>query len=160
MGDWASILPRIPAPVPSLSCSHSYPGTPEQVGAARAFLGRLLHGCPAADDAVLLCGELCANAVQYSNSRAAGGHFSVHARACEGGYVWAAVEDQGGTWSKRPRDRERMHGLDIVRALAGRECWGIVGGCDGRLVWYRLPWVTPDHATPDRATADAVTLAS
>ncbi len=148
MGEWASVLPRIPAPVPSLSCSHSYLGKPDQVGEARAFLGRLLYGCPAADDAVLLCSELCANAVQYSNSRAVGGQFSVHARVHEGGYVWAGVEDQGGPWKKRPRDRERMHGLDIVRVLAGDGCWGIVDGRDGRLIWYRLGWAAAVPGAP------------
>ena len=88
------------------------------------------------------------------------GQFSLHARACEGGYVWAGVEDQGGHWHKRPRDKDRMHGLDLVRALAGRECWGIVGGCDGRLVWYRLPWAGENRAPAGQATPGAVSLAS
>src|SRR5216683_1795512 len=56
-GTWASVLPRIATPVPSRTCSVSYPGTLDQVGAARALLGRLLDGCPVAEDAVLLCSD-------------------------------------------------------------------------------------------------------
>ncbi len=132
----------------AIPTSRSYPGTPAQVGEARAFLGRLLYGCPAADDAVLLCSELCANAVQYSNSRAPGGQFSVHVRVSEGGYVWAGVQDQGGPWEQRPRDAERRHGLDIVRMLAGDGCWGIFGDRGGRLAWYRLGWAGAGDTGP------------
>ncbi len=147
MGEWPGALPRIP--VRSWTCSRGYPGTLEQVAEARAFLRRLLHGCPAVNDAVLLCSELAANAVQYSASRADGGQFSVHVRAQQGSYVWAGVQDRGGPWEQRPRDTGRMHGLDIVRALAGDGCWGITGGFGGRLVWYRLAWASeprPDEA--------------
>jgi anti-sigma regulatory factor (Ser/Thr protein kinase) len=138
---WASVLPRIATPAPSQTCSHSYPGTPDQAAQARALLACLLRGCPVADDAVLLCSELCANATVHSDSRRPGGEFSVHIKICQGdGWVWCGVEDQGGPWKNRPRDPERMHGLDIVAALAGRGCWGVVTETSGRLVWFRLGW--------------------
>ncbi len=159
MSEWASVLPRIVTPVPSWTCTRGYPGTLDQVGEARRFLGRLLDGCPAAADAALLCSELCANSVQYSRSRAAGGQFSVHMKVRLGRWVWTGVEDQGGPWRGRPRDTERMHGLDIVGALAGDDCWGVVdgaaAGAGGRLVWFRLGWA----AAPARGSPARVTLA-
>jgi len=39
-----------------------------------------------------------------------------------------------------------MHGLDIVRTLAGGDAWGIVEETGGRLVWYRLGWAGPADA--------------
>ncbi len=137
---WASVLPRIATPVPSQACSHSYPGTPDQAAQARALLACLLHGCPAADDAVLLCSELCANATVHSDSRRPGGEFTVHTKIAHGHWVWCGVEDDGGRWVKRPPDPGRMHGLDIVAALAGHGCWGVVTETGGRLVWFRLAW--------------------
>jgi anti-sigma regulatory factor (Ser/Thr protein kinase) len=139
-GAWAAVLPRIPAPEPSWTCSRSYPGQPEQVAHARAFLAYTLHDCPVADDAVLLCSELCTNAVCHSDSRKPGGYFTLHAKVAHGAWLWCGVEDQGGMWRKRPRDTERMHGLDIVRTLAGDDAWGIVSEISGRLAWFRLGW--------------------
>jgi hypothetical protein len=150
MCEWASVLPRMPATAPSWSCTRSYPGTADQVAQARAFTGQLLHGCPVTGDATLLCSEICANAVLYSNSRAEGGQFRVHARVLPGGWVWSGVEDQGGPWLNRPPDPDRMHGLDLVRALVGDGGWGISGGTTGRLVWFRLNWpaAPADHPAP------------
>jgi len=136
---WASVLPRIDVPPPSLTCCVRYRGALDQVRAARAVLACLLDGCPAADDAVLLVSELCANAIQHSDSREPGGGFSVHIKICQGdGWVWCGVEDEGGKWTKRPRDTGRMHGLGIVAALA--DDWGVVSEAVGRLVWFRLGW--------------------
>ena len=50
----------------------TYPGTPEQVGAARADLRSLLQGCPLADVILLCASELATNAVLHSHSRLAG----------------------------------------------------------------------------------------
>jgi anti-sigma regulatory factor (Ser/Thr protein kinase) len=146
-GGWASVLPRIATPAPSWACSRSYPGQPGQVAQARAFLAYVLHDCPVADDAVLLCSELCANAVQYSESRRPRGQFTLHAKVCPGSWVWCGVEDEGGTWRKRPRDPERMHGLDIVCAVT-RGGWGVVEEACSRLVWYRLAWAAAGDAVP------------
>src|SRR6202035_4736116 len=48
-------------------------------GEARAFLRAALDGCPVADDAVLCVSEWGANAVLHSDSRKAGGTFTVRA---------------------------------------------------------------------------------
>jgi hypothetical protein len=48
------------------------------------------------------------------------------------------AEDLGGPWRRRQPD-DRPHGLDLIEALTGPDCWGVettTGG--GRVVWARL----------------------
>src|SRR5438874_10922198 len=49
-----------------------FPGSGDQVGRARQFVGQVLGGCPAADDAVLLTSELVTNAVTHTASGTGG----------------------------------------------------------------------------------------
>lgn len=65
----------------SWKCSRTFPARPEQISRARAFLGRVLADCQIADDAVLICSELCTNAVLHSNSASDGGTFTVRAES-------------------------------------------------------------------------------
>src|SRR5216683_5643374 len=127
---------RIMAVSSSRSFSGIYAGCPDQVGEARRLLAVVLHGCPVAEDAVLLCSELCANAVCHSNSGRPGGQFTVRAEVYDRDYVHLEVEDQGGPWLERTRSGERGHGLTIVRAIA--DAWGIDGGAEGWVVWVRI----------------------
>lgn len=118
----------------------TYAATPDQVRHARSFLRGVLKACPMVDDAVLLISELCANAVQHSDSRKPGGTFTVHAEVHEGEYVWAEVEDCGGLWApSESRSDWGGHGLAIVRAMASD--WGRDGdAATGWVVWFRLDW--------------------
>jgi anti-sigma regulatory factor (Ser/Thr protein kinase) len=123
------------------SFSHTYPGKPEQVQRVRADLGATLNGCPIADETILVASELAANAATHSTSRQPGGQFTVRAAICPGECVWVEVEDQGGIWAGHPPRDDRPHGLDIVRAIAGDDNWGIDGDATlGRVVWARLDW--------------------
>ncbi len=45
-----------------------FPGVKDQVARARLFVGDVLDGCPAADDAVLLTSELVTNAIAHTAS--------------------------------------------------------------------------------------------
>jgi hypothetical protein len=121
------------------TCTWSYPGRAEQIRLVRAALAPLLEGCPVADDALLICSELAANAALHSRSAAPGGRFTVRAETFPGEYVRIEVTDQGGAWVSH-RDEERPHGLDLVHALAGQGRWGVTGGPDGRTVWVQLDW--------------------
>jgi anti-sigma regulatory factor (Ser/Thr protein kinase) len=89
-----------------------------------------------AEDVVLCASELAANAVLYSNSRTAGGTFTVRTELAPGKHVRIEVADNGGPWAAKPSDPDRAHGLDIIRVLAS--AWGIEGGRDGRTIWARF----------------------
>src|SRR5438045_6364495 len=98
---------------------HSYPGERAQVGQARRDVATFLAECPVADSVVLLVSEVCSNAVLHRRSGTPGGRFTVRVEARSAGLIWAGVEDQGGSWIERAHGDGRMHGLDIVRMLAG-----------------------------------------
>jgi hypothetical protein len=137
--------------------SQVFPARPDQVREARAFLRAALDGCPVADDAVLCVSELGANAVLHSDSRKAGGTFTVRAEVHPGDYLWVEVEDNGGRWNQHAHADGRPHGLDIVRALAADS--GIDGDpVTGWVAWARLdlPPAGPPHpAGQGRGTAPA-----
>lgn len=122
----------------SWTCSASYPARADQVGRARALLGRMLAGCPAASDAVLICSELAANAVVHSASARPGGKFVVRAEVREGDFVWVEVQDEGGRWAEEERPGHGGRGLTLVAALA--DYWDIRGDDTGRVVCARLDW--------------------
>jgi serine/threonine-protein kinase RsbW len=118
--------------------SRTFPARPDQVGQARGFVRRVLAGCPVADDALLVCSELAANAVQHSASARPGGRFTVRAWAREGDCTWIEVADQGGRWTARERSGEHGRGLVIVEAVA--DYWDIRGDDTGRAVRARIDW--------------------
>ncbi|MEZ0092682.1 ATP-binding protein [Streptacidiphilus sp. EB129] len=55
----------------------AFRGVPEVLGAARAWLRRLLDGHPCADDAKLIVSELAANAIRHTASGDQTGTFHV-----------------------------------------------------------------------------------
>jgi hypothetical protein len=120
---------------PARVFTRCYPGRPDQVRRARAFLGAVLDGCPGAGDAILCLSEIVSNAIQHSASGAPGGQFTVHVEVDEQGRVRVAVADGGGTWREPPRDGEHGRGLAIVRALASD--LNIAGDETGRVVSFR-----------------------
>ncbi|MEV5706047.1 ATP-binding protein [Actinoallomurus sp. NPDC052274] len=81
----------------------TFPGRTDQSRPARHFVAFLLAGCPLADDAVSVTGELVANALTHTHSAKPGGLFVVEVRRWRGGAA-VAVTDQGGT--SEPRIRE------------------------------------------------------
>jgi anti-sigma regulatory factor (Ser/Thr protein kinase) len=117
-----------------------FAGRPDQVRQARNFVGRVLGACPAADDAVLLAGELATNAVTHTAS-GSGGEFTVTVHRAG---AWARVEvrDEGSAMTPRARASsvpdESGYGLGLVELMANR--WGFGGGLRGRVVWFELEW--------------------
>jgi len=88
------IFPTKPtAPEPgsqaAITWSKVFPGAPEQVGKARSFLGAILEGRPAADDAALCLSELVSNACLHSRS----------------GEPWRAVHSSGRAEHQRTAGR-------------------------------------------------------
>jgi anti-sigma regulatory factor (Ser/Thr protein kinase) len=97
-------------PGPPRTCSQTYPGRPDQVREARAFVAAAVRGCPAADEVVLMADEIAANAVLYSHSNEPGGVFTVRVEVCAGHWVQVLVDDAG---SPQP---PRLRGTDLGRA--------------------------------------------
>jgi serine/threonine-protein kinase RsbW len=132
----------MPAPetedVAPLITGAAYPGTPENISAARASMRTLLEGCPRADDIVLCVSELATNAVLHSRSRLHDGSFTVRGKASPGDYCLIEVGDDGGPWKPTVSEPGRGHGLAIVQALS--DDWGIDGDHGGRKVWARFHW--------------------
>jgi anti-sigma regulatory factor (Ser/Thr protein kinase) len=122
----------------SWTCSRTFRGRADQVSQARAFLLRVLEGCRLAEDAVVICSELCTNAVLHSGSARPGGQFTVRAEVREGDYVWIEVEDQGGRWAECGGSVEAGRGLEIVAGLA--DYWDVRGDDLARVVCARLDW--------------------
>jgi len=126
-------------------CSRIFPARHDQVAEARAFVGRMPHGCPMVEDAQLICSELFTNAVQYSRSAQPGGHVIVRAEVRAHDYLWLEVEDQGGAWGEGAHDDERGRGLMIVAALA--DYWDVRSDDARRMVCARMDWPEGDRAT-------------
>lgn len=116
--------PSFEAPAVRASAA-TYAGSAEHVRVVRADMRVLLHDCPIADDVILCASELAANASTHSHSRLPGGQFTVRAEIRPGDFVRIDVEDDGGLWTEAAHDPDRVHGLDIIRALASE--WGIKG---------------------------------
>jgi serine/threonine-protein kinase RsbW len=132
-----------PTPIRSRSCERSFPGRLDQVREARAFTIRMLGGCPAADDAVLLVSELATNACTYTASGAPGGTFTVRIERFRG-LIRAEVEDQGSTWDGNLSSAQPPHGLYLLQALSV-SC-GTYPGARGWVAWCTLG--TPPSPSP------------
>lgn len=76
------------------SWERAFPGTPENVGAARRLVTSLLAGSPLRDDAVLAVSELFTNAIVHTESGEPGGQAVVHVGLWQAG-TRIAVTDQG-----------------------------------------------------------------
>jgi anti-sigma regulatory factor (Ser/Thr protein kinase) len=118
----------------------AFPGSGDQVARARLFVGQVLGGCPAADDAVLLTSELVTNAITHTASGTGGKVVVTVYRADT--RVRVEVRDDGSdqvpavcTYDKA---EESGYGLGLVELIA--HCWGYRGGQRGRIVWFMLEW--------------------
>ncbi|NBM16728.1 ATP-binding protein [Streptomyces sp. GC420] len=121
--------------------SCAFPGLPEQVAEARHFVAALLHGWSGADDAVLVVGELAANAVKHTQSGEIGGWFLVSV-GFRDDRLRVQVKDQGGDRVPQMCDvtshEEGGRGLMMVAACS--KDWGAVTTPDGSRVWADFAW--------------------
>ena len=117
-----------------------FPGTTSQVGRARLFVGDVLDGCPAADEAILLTSELVTNAIAHTASGQGGkvivtvyrGDTRVRVDVQDDGSDQVPVAHLSGG------ARESGFGLELVELMADR--WGHCGGPRHRVVWFMLNW--------------------
>jgi anti-sigma regulatory factor (Ser/Thr protein kinase) len=119
-----------------------FPGSGDQVGRARRFVGQILGGCPVLDEAVLLTSELVTNAITHTAS-GRGGKVTVTVYRADT-RVRVEVRDDGSDEIPvvRPHDEagDSGYGLGLVELMAHR--WGHRGGQRGRIVWFMLEWKT------------------
>jgi anti-sigma regulatory factor (Ser/Thr protein kinase)/DNA-binding Xre family transcriptional regulator len=131
-----------------LTWSRDFPATPDQASGARQFLGVILAGHPAGEDACLCLSELVTNAMLHSRSREPGGLFTVRV-LLHGSRLRVEVHDQGGPWRQpatASTDQQDGRGLLIVDQLAA--AWGRTGDHQaGWTVWFEIgpcpghPWI-------------------
>jgi serine/threonine-protein kinase RsbW len=138
---------------PCFLARRAFNGRSDQLRAVRRWLGPLIDGFACAQDAVLACSELAANAIIHSDSGLPGGVFTV--RACiDRNLIRIEVIDQGGSWpglqgqfpqrqllqeqgSPSAEDADLSgRGLTIVAAIA--TSWGITGDQEGRTAWCEI----------------------
>jgi len=133
-----------------------FAGVPAEVQEARAFVGRVLAGCPARETLVTCVSEFCANAIEHTAS-GVGGVFSVEVARPADGFAYVAVTDEGGAgaptvlapeeaqWADELSEGGR--GLAMVEACSSR--WGYQrasGSGPGRTVWAEVTWPVPAGA--------------
>ena len=129
-----------------------FAGQASQVRHARRFVQAASDGCPVADTAVLLAGELVTNALVHTRS-GDGGQFEVITWSGPSS-VCVAVLDGGSDHvpavDGKDALRESGRGLVLVDALA--TCWGHAGDGEGRVTWFLLRW--PDDGSSSPAASD------
>lgn len=117
-----------------------FPGAPDQVRLARAFVAQLLDGYPALDEVLLVVNELVVNALHHTRSGEDGGRFGVGLHHDVAG-VTVCVTDEGGDGEPRlsePSDLDESgRGLLTVDALAAH--WSWTGGERGRTLRATFP---------------------
>lgn len=128
--------------------SVTIPGIPEHVSVTRAFIARTLAAVPRVDSdaATLLTSELVTNAIQHTDSGAAGGTVTVVVIAVPEGVLVEVVDDGSadtpvvkGSWYAA-----EGQGLFLVQQLAAR--WGFLRDPAGTTVWFHLQAGPPDNA--------------
>ncbi|ANB08562.1 hypothetical protein SAM40697_4604 [Streptomyces ambofaciens] len=126
--------------------SRIFPGQAWQVAEARHFVAALLEdeGSSLIEDAVLVVGELAANAVRHTRSGWYRGWFLVVVGFSDD-LVRIQVIDQGGDEEPEVRSisrgvEEGGRGLLLVAACA--KGWGVKDRPDGRCVWADLARVS------------------
>jgi anti-sigma regulatory factor (Ser/Thr protein kinase) len=125
--------------------ARDFPGTPDQAGEVRHWIGDLLPDCDPLADLLLVASELCANAVVHTRSGEAGGRFSVTvewtpalARVVIGDQGAPTVPAAGTKVGDTTWAQESGRGLWLVDELAGG--WGTASHPGGRWVWADIAW--------------------
>ncbi|WP_416986097.1 ATP-binding protein [Streptomyces sp. T028] len=121
-----------------------FPGLAWQVAEARHFVATLLEdeGSDVVDDAVLVVGELAANAVRHTRSGWYRGWFLVAVQFRDD-LVRVEVTDQGG--DEEPQVRSVRSPVDVggrglMMVAACAKDWGVKDRpAGGRCVWAELP---------------------
>ena len=140
VGSFGSVDPR--SPVRSTRpWARTFRGTPASVPEARRLVAELLLGCPAREVLMTCVSELCANAIEHTDS-GNGGVFIVEVHLPRPGVARIAVTDEGGPSLPAAGSGDLMaeggRGLAMVAACTSR--WGYVEDGPGLTVWAESCW--------------------
>jgi serine/threonine-protein kinase RsbW len=126
---------------PTRPWARTFRGTPASVPEARRFVSELLTGCPARETLMTCVSELCANAVEHTDS-GNGGVFIVEVDCSRQGVARVSVTDEGGRSVPARGTLDPMaeggRGLAMVAACTSR--WGFAEAYPGRTVWAEASW--------------------
>ncbi len=129
---------------PTPPWTRTFRGVPASVPEARRFVAEVLLGCPARDALMTCASELCANAINHTDS-GNGGVFIVEVDLPHPGVARIAVTDEGSDTlpAAGPADLmgEGGRGLALVAAYTTR--WGYADAHPGRTVWAESCWPVP-----------------
>ena len=159
VGSFGSVDPR--SPVRSTRpWARTFRGTPASVPEARRLVAELLLGCPAREVLMTCVSELCANAIEHTDS-GNGGVFIVEVDLPRPGVARIAVTDEGGSSLPAAGSGDLMaeggRGLAMVAACTNR--WGYADAHPGRTVWAESCWPvavpTPGQDTAQPASPPA-----
>ena len=124
--------------------ARTFRGTPASVPEARRLVAELLLGCPAREVLMTCVSELCANAIEHTDS-GNGGVFIVEVDLPRPGVARIAVTDEGGPSLPAAGSGDLMaeggRGLAMVAACTSR--WGYADAHPGRTVWAEATWPIP-----------------
>jgi serine/threonine-protein kinase RsbW len=124
--------------------TRTFRGTAASVPEARRFVAELLLGCPAREVLMTCVSELCANAIEHTDS-GNGGVFVVEVDLPRPGVARIAVTDEGGPSLPATGSLDLMaeggRGLAMVAACTNR--WGYADAHPGRTVWAESCWPVP-----------------
>jgi serine/threonine-protein kinase RsbW len=133
--------------------TRTFRGTPASVPEARRLVAELLLGCPAREVLMTCVSELCANAIEHTDS-GNGGVFIVEVDLSRPGVARIAVTDEGGPSLPAAGSGDLMaeggRGLAMIAACTNR--WGYADAHPGRTVWAESCWPVP-VPTPGQDTS-------
>lgn len=123
--------------------SVTYPGTPENVTAARRFVRAMFAHSPRVHDLELIASELITNAICHTPSGQQRGTFTITIQH-RPGRARIEVADLGTLpWRPARPNRDVMtehgRGLQIVTALADEAGYG-VGPGGSQIIWADVTW--------------------
>ena len=123
--------------------SATFPGRPQEVSAARAFVARTLSAAGKAsavdsDAATLLTSELVTNAIQHTESGTPGGTVTIAVIDVTSGVLIEVIDDGSASVPivKGNLFSPDGHGLYLVKQLAVQ--WGYLRDQAGTTVWFHL----------------------
>ncbi|QFY05989.1 ATP-binding protein [Nonomuraea phyllanthi] len=132
--------PALNSPAEIHRWCRNFPGTHDQIRAARQFVAGYLGDHPETDTARLVVSELATNAIRHTRSGLPGGRFCVTVLAGTSLLILSVLDEGGPTTPRLCQahgEDQNGRGLHLIETLTTR--WGVHGDQTGRTVWALIP---------------------